>query len=496
MIAPEQLTAALERLDSRDWEVLDLSLRRRVPDEAMAQIFDCEPAEVARRRAAAIENLADDLGVQRGEDLGSVLKALLDAGTWEAADAGHPGFQAFDNAPAESAEDGQADDAPEADAPEKLEPPELRTSEAARLFRVPPSDESAGAEPDVPALEPAPVPVAEYQEEGEGGEAAESGEDIEYGEEMQEEDWLADPGQATPAVPPFAPSNGHTVTDREPVLDMLAERDQERRRERMRTPLAWVLGGTLGAALLFGAGFVGATMFGDPDGDSGSSDAPSMPRRFVPDRSGPLAAPFPTDPRSGVCYTTATVRKRVTVYQRPGSRRSLRLKARTEWGSTRIFSVVRQRNGWLAVLAPELKNGEVGWMRAASAKLDCVRWSLHADLSRRRLYVRKDGHTVHKYRIAIGTRRNPTPKGRFAVTDKLKVTDKGSPYGCCVLALTGHQTKLPEDWPGGDRLAVHATSDLSSIGKRSSLGCMRLKPKQASWLITNVPLGTPIFIRA
>lgn len=482
MIAPEQLTAALERLDSRDWEVLDLSLRRRVPDDAMAQIFDCEPAEVARRRAAAIESLADDLGVQRGEDLGSVLKALLDADTWEAVDTDHPSFQAF-----EPEKGGGGARSHKDDSPERLEPPELKTSEAARLFRVPPGDEQRPVEPE--GLPPV-VPVAERDE------IAEPDEDVEEGGEGEEEDGaLHDAVQTAGPVPIVAPTNGHTTADREPVLDMLADRDSERRRERMRAPLAWVVGGILGAAVLFGAGLLGATVFGNSDDDNSSTDGPSTPRRFVPDRSGPLAAPFPSDPRSGVCYTTATVRKKVTVHQSPGSRRTLTLNARTEWNSPRIFSVVKQRSGWLAVLAPELKNGELGWMRASDATLDCVRWSLHADLSRRQLYVRKDGRTVHKYDIAIGTRSNPTPNGRFAVTDKLKVTDQGSPYGCCVLALTGHQTRLPKDWPGGDRLAVHATSDLASIGKRSSLGCMRLKPRQASWLIKNVPLGTPIFIR-
>ena len=79
--------------------------------------------------------------------------------------------------------------------------------------------------------------------------------------------------------------------------------------------------------------------------------------------------------------------------------------------------------------------------------------------------------TLH---VAIGRPGNPTPKGRFSVTDKLRVTDPGSPYGCCVLALTGHQTHLPPSWPGGDRLAVHATKELSSIGKPASLGCMRV----------------------
>src|SRR3954471_17313488 len=86
MIPPEQLVAALERLDPRDLEVLDLSLRRHVPDEALADVMGWAPTEVARRRAAAIEHLADDLHVERGEDLGRVLKALLQPETWSSVD--------------------------------------------------------------------------------------------------------------------------------------------------------------------------------------------------------------------------------------------------------------------------------------------------------------------------------------------------------------------------------------------------------------------------
>ena len=82
MIRPEQLAEALQRLEPRDRELLSLSLHRRVPDEALARLYAYETAEVSRRRAAAIERLADDLRVQRGEDLGSVLKALLEPGTW------------------------------------------------------------------------------------------------------------------------------------------------------------------------------------------------------------------------------------------------------------------------------------------------------------------------------------------------------------------------------------------------------------------------------
>ena len=82
------------------------------------------------------------------------------------------------------------------------------------------------------------------------------------------------------------------------------------------------------------------------------------------------------------------------------------------------------------------------------------------------------------------------------MTDKLRVTDQRSPYGCCVLAVTGHQTRLPESWPGGDRLAVHATRELPSLGRAASLGCLRVTSAQARWLIRTMPLGAPLFVKA
>jgi hypothetical protein len=209
-----------------------------------------------------------------------------------------------------------------------------------------------------------------------------------------------------------------------------------------------------------------------------------------------MAAPFPSSPNISYQYLTVQVRGGTALYDSPGGKRKIRLPAKTEWGSPRILSVVRQRGDWLAVLAPELRNGEVGWLRERAGRLSTVSWSLSADLSRRLLVVRKDGRLVRRARIAIGRTGNPTPQGRFAVTDKLKVSDGGPPYGCCVLALTGHQTHLPRDWPGGDRLAVHATNNASSIGRAVSLGCMRVRSADARWLIETIPLGAPLTVRS
>jgi hypothetical protein len=441
VIEPEQVAGALERLDPRERELLALSLRRRVPDEALARVYDVDSQEVARRRAGAIERLADALGAQRGEDLGAVLQALLDEGTWSAAELDPDGNGAEPEEPAAEP------DAAEADAAERQADP-------------------AAADKPVPTLAVVPEPEA----------APES-------------------GNGQPPVVPVAS---------EPVLDMLAAREGVRGpdatpppRRRRRVPYLPLLGGFAAAVIGGAAAFVGSSEWGE-QGGTGSlrvSDDDGT-KHFVPQLGGPLEAPFPSEPQSISCYSTAFVNRPTTLYREPGGRARIRLSAKTEWGSDRVLGVVLRRGDWIAVQAPELGNSELAWMLARRARLDCVTWSIHADLSRRMLAVRRDDQVVRRFRIAIGRRQNPTPKGRFSVTDKLRVTDAGSPYGCCVLALTGHQTDLPAAWPGGDRLAVHATKELSSIGKPASLGCLRITSTQARWLIKTIPLGAPLFVEA
>jgi L,D-transpeptidase catalytic domain len=458
VIRPEQLAQALDRIHPRDRELLSLSLRRRVPDEALARLYECDPTEVARRRAGAIERLADEMGVQRGEDLGAVLKALLEAETWSAV----------------SARVGE-EFAVEAG--------------GGRPIAVPPPDD-AEITARGPAL--APVPVADPRPEAAGTpaeRAAAAAEPPETPAAPAAEPVAGPPKETVPAEESVPPTN-------DAVREMLAAREREvPDPPRRAVPLA-LLG--LGiASLVAAAGVLGATQFGETTsiiqpGDGDDDDT----RHFVPAERGPLAVPFPTDPRTISCYSTAYVPRPTVLYRKPGGRRRMRITAKTEWGSPRVLGVVERRRGWLGVQAAELRNGEIAWVRRARARVDCVRWSLHADLSKRMLFVRRDGRTVRKMRVAVGRRANPTPRGRFTVTDKLRVTDSDSPYGCCVLALSGHQTHLPDDWPGGDRLAVHATTDESSIGQPVSLGCLRTRSVRARWLIETVPLGAPIFIRA
>ena len=156
-----------------------------------------------------------------------------------------------------------------------------------------------------------------------------------------------------------------------------------------------------------------------------------------------------------------------------------------------------RRGDWLGVVATERPNNRLSWVRRNSPGLNLRRtgWSLHADLSERTLTLRKDGRRVHRLAVAIGRQGSETPTGRFAVTDKLSGSRFGPYYGCCILALSGHQPNTPPGWTGGDRLAIHGTDAPSTIGMAASAGCMRASDADLRPLMAKVPLGTLVFIR-
>lgn len=194
---------------------------------------------------------------------------------------------------------------------------------------------------------------------------------------------------------------------------------------------------------------------------------------------------------------TVQVTRPVRVRAAPGGAVVGGLRARTEFRSPTVVPVVAQRDGWLGVLTTQTPNGEIGWI-AANAGLVAyrTRWSVTASLSRREVLVRRAGRVVQRFPVAIGSPSTPTPTGTFAVTDKLLTEGPGSPYGCCILALTAHQPHTPQGWGGGDRVAIHATNLPETIGSAASLGCMRGPADEVRRAVTTVPLGTVVRIRA
>lgn len=189
----------------------------------------------------------------------------------------------------------------------------------------------------------------------------------------------------------------------------------------------------------------------------------------------------------------------VALRLRPNGRVLTSLGSRTEFGSTRALSVVRERRGrWLGVTTPQLPNGKLGWVDARSGALRYSRapLELEIDLSRRELFVRRETKILRRAPVSIGRPDSPTPTGRFAVTDKLPGRRYSPSYGCCILALSGTQPNLPAGWTGGNRLAIHGTPDEASVGGRLSAGCLHARASDLRRLMKSVPLGTPVRIHA
>lgn len=175
---------------------------------------------------------------------------------------------------------------------------------------------------------------------------------------------------------------------------------------------------------------------------------------------------------------------------------TLRTGDTTQFGSQQRLGVVRRHGRWLGVTTPELPNGTLGWVdrRSAAVKIERTRWSIQADISSRTVVLRRAGQPVKRLSVAVGRPGSPTPTGHFAVTDKLSGGSYGPYYGCCILALSATQPNTPPGWTGGNRMAIHGTSDPSSIGAAASAGCLRAADGDLSVLISRVPAGTPVVI--
>jgi lipoprotein-anchoring transpeptidase ErfK/SrfK len=199
-----------------------------------------------------------------------------------------------------------------------------------------------------------------------------------------------------------------------------------------------------------------------------------------------------------VSYSILHVRGTVKLRSKPGGQVLASTGSTTQFGSPTTLTVAAQKAGWVGVTSTNLPNGKLGWVKANKGLVDerRTRLAIRIDLSRKRLQLVDGRRVVRTATVGIGRPGSPTPTGRFSITDKLSGSSYGPYYGCCILALSGHQTNTPAGWRGGDRLAIHGTNNPASIGVPSSAGCLHAEADDLKALMKRVPLGTPVFIRA
>src|SRR5688572_6924503 len=119
--------------------------------------------------------------------------------------------------------------------------------------------------------------------------------------------------------------------------------------------------------------------------------------------------------------------------------------------------------------------------------------SLRVDLSEREMHVIEGGEVVRTYGVAIGTRKHPTPTGRFRTgriewnprwvpppvewARRLKARAGGDPRN----PMQGVKIYFRAPW-----YFIHGTNDPASIGSAASHGCLRMRTEEAKELAREI----------
>ena len=233
-------------------------------------------------------------------------------------------------------------------------------------------------------------------------------------------------------------------------------------------------------------------------GTSGAERADPLPAQDAgtPETTSTQPAPArPALPAEGPLQRLGgQVVRRVQLRGSPAGKVLRTIGPKTGMGGPQILAIVARRGRWYGVLHETLPNGRAGWIRVDGVRLLREPWEIVVDRSDRRLQLKRNGRQVEAFPVAVGRAGSPTPIGRFAVTDRL-TSKPGSPYGCCVLALSGRQPNLPPGWTGGDRLALHGTTT-GVVGGAYSAGCVRIRERALRRLMERIPVGTRVTVRA
>lgn len=203
------------------------------------------------------------------------------------------------------------------------------------------------------------------------------------------------------------------------------------------------------------------------------------------------------DPTAGdVSFVaTATVPK-VSVFDSPTAANATRtLPNPNPDGAPLVFLVDQATPGWLRVLLPVRPNGSTGWVRTSEVRLSRHAFHIEVQLAEFRIIVRKGSTVVLDAPIGVAKDNTPTPGGRYYTTELLKPPNPNTVYGSYAYGLSGFSEVLESFNGGPGQLGIHGTNDPSSIGKKVSSGCVRLRNADIEKLAAILPVGVPVEIK-
>jgi L,D-transpeptidase catalytic domain len=203
---------------------------------------------------------------------------------------------------------------------------------------------------------------------------------------------------------------------------------------------------------------------------------------------------------------TARIVLPTTAYAGPHRGRVVaRLATHARWagGPHRLLVLAARRDTrgrrWIKVRLHARPNDAAGWIVADRAVVARTRWRVELDLSARRISVRRSGRVVRRFAAVIGAPATPTPRGLFAVAEKVRQPSAHGFLGPWALHLTAHSDVLDDYGGGPGRVAIHGrggASLLDPLGSAASHGCIRIANRQIRFLNRVLVPGAPVKVRA
>jgi lipoprotein-anchoring transpeptidase ErfK/SrfK len=176
-----------------------------------------------------------------------------------------------------------------------------------------------------------------------------------------------------------------------------------------------------------------------------------------------------------------------------------RLRQLTEDGYPEVYLVLRAHtdaNGqeWTQIRIPGRPNGRTGWVeRESLGTFHATKWQIVVNRRTLRMTIFWNGKRRKRIPVGVGKHSTPTPGGRFWIREKIKVSDKSSPYFPYALGTANYSTL--SEWPGGGVVGIHGDwNQPQFIPGRPSHGCIRLRDRDVAWVARHVPVGTPLRI--
>ena len=127
-------------------------------------------------------------------------------------------------------------------------------------------------------------------------------------------------------------------------------------------------------------------------------------------------------------------------------------------------------------------------------------YELVLNVAARKLVLYRDDMTVKEYPVGVGKALTPTPLGKFKIVRRIYNPGWVNPYRQSKVVAPGETNPIGQYWLGfamnkkSQEYGFHATADLSSVGKASTHGCIRLHPEDMKELFNLVKVGTFVYV--